>query len=147
MSEAVIVEAVRSPGGRYKRGGLAATRGDEIGFQVLKGLLARVPAMKPEEVDDVIVGCAFPEGEQGMNYGRVLAMGAGMPISVSGMTVNRFCSSGLQSIADATAKIPPSPDRLSRTRRPGRRRREKRSVWALPDPQAMGYGAVNALFG
>ena len=105
MSEAVIVEAVRSPGGRYKRGGLAATRGDEIGFQVLKGLLARVPAMKPEEVDDVIVGCAFPEGEQGMNYGRVLAMGAGMPISVSGMTVNRFCSSGLQSIADATAKI------------------------------------------
>ena len=74
MSEAVIVEAVRSPGGRYKRGGLAATRGDEIGFQVLKGLLARVPAMKPEEVDDVIVGCAFPEGEQGMNYGRVLAM-------------------------------------------------------------------------
>ena len=105
MSEAVIVEAVRSPGGRYKRGGLAATRGDEIGIQVLKGLLARVPAMKPEEVDDVIVGCSFPEGEQGMNLGRVLAMGAGLPISVSGMTVNRFCSSGLQAIADATAKI------------------------------------------
>lgn len=105
MSEAVIVEAVRSPGGRYKRGGLASTRGDEIGIQVLKGLLARFPNMKLEEVDDVIVGCSFPEGEQGMNYGRVLAMGAGLPISVSGMVVNRFCSSGIQAIADATAKI------------------------------------------
>lgn len=105
MSDAVIVEAVRSPGGRYKRGGLAATRGDEIGIQVLKGLLARVPQLNPEEVDDVIVGCSFPEGEQGMNYGRVIAMGAGLPISTSGMTINRFCSSGLQAIADATAKI------------------------------------------
>jgi acetyl-CoA acyltransferase len=71
----------------------------------MKGLLARFPGMKPEEVDDVIVGCSFPEGEQGMNYGRVIAMGAGLPISVSGMVVNRFCSSGLQAIADATAKI------------------------------------------
>jgi acetyl-CoA acyltransferase len=105
MSEAVIVEAVRSPGGRYRRGGLAATRGDEIGMQVIKGLLARFPGMKPEEVDDLIVGCSFPEGEQGMNLGRVLAMGAGLPISVSGMVVNRFCSSGIQAIADATAKI------------------------------------------
>jgi acetyl-CoA acyltransferase len=105
MSDAVIIEAVRSPGGRYKRGGLAATRGDEIGIQVLKGLLARVPELKPDDVDDVIVGCSFPEGEQGLNYGRVLAMGAGLPITTSGMTVNRFCSSGLQSIADATARI------------------------------------------
>jgi acetyl-CoA acyltransferase len=70
MTDAVIVEAVRSPGGRYKRGGLAATRGDEIGFQVIKGLMARVPVVKPEDVDDLIVGCAFPEAEQGMNYGR-----------------------------------------------------------------------------
>jgi acetyl-CoA acyltransferase len=105
MSDAVIVEAVRSPGGRYKRGGLAATRGDEIGIQVLKGLLARVPELKLEDVDDVIVGCSFPEAEQGMNYGRIIAMGAGLPITTSGMTVNRFCSSGLQSIADATARI------------------------------------------
>jgi len=105
MSESVIVEAVRSPGGRYKRGALAATRGDDIGIQVLKGLLARFPGLKPEEIDDVIVGCSFPEGEQGMNYGRVIAMGAGLPVSVSGMVVNRFCSSGLQAIADATAKI------------------------------------------
>jgi acetyl-CoA acyltransferase len=105
MSEAVIVEAVRSPGGRYKRGGLAATRGDEFGIEVLKGLLARVPQLKPEDVDDVIVGCSFPEGETGMNLGRVVAMGAGLPITTSGMTVNRFCSSGVQAIADATAKI------------------------------------------
>jgi acetyl-CoA acyltransferase len=105
MSDAVIIEAVRSPGGRYKRGGLAATRGDEFGIQVLKGLLARVPELKTDDVDDVIVGCSFPEAEQGMNYGRILAMGAGLPITTSGMTVNRFCSSGLQSIADATARI------------------------------------------
>ena len=105
MSDAVIVEAVRSPGGRYKRGGLGATRGDVIGIQVMKGLLAKVPGMKPEEVDDVIVGCSFPEGEQGMNYVRIIAMGAGLPISTSGMVVNRFCSSGIQAIADATAKV------------------------------------------
>ena len=104
MSDAVIVEAVRSPGARRK-GGLAATRADEYGIQVLKGLLARVPQVKPEEIDDVIVGCSFPEAETGMNLGRVLAMGAGLPISVSGMIVNRFCASGLQAIADATAKI------------------------------------------
>jgi acetyl-CoA acyltransferase len=104
MSDAVIVEAVRSPGARRK-GGLAHTRADEYGIQVLKGLLARVPEVKPEEIDDVIVGCSFPEAETGMNLGRVLAMGAGLPISVSGMTVNRFCASGLQAIADATAKI------------------------------------------
>ena len=105
MSDAVIVEAVRSPGGRYKRGGLAATRSDAYGIQVVKGLLARVPEVKPEEIDDLIVGCAFPEAEQGMILGRTLAMGAGLPISVCGMTVNRFCSAGIQAIADATAKI------------------------------------------
>ena len=105
MSEAVIVEAVRSPGGRYKRGGLAMTRAEDIGIQVVKGLLARVPELKLEDVDDLIVGCSFPEGETGMNLGRIIAMGAGLPISTSGMVVNRFCSSGVQAIADATAKI------------------------------------------
>jgi len=105
MRDAVVIESVRSPGGRYRRGGLAQTRGDEIGIQVLKGLLARVPVMKTEEVDDVIVGCAFPEAEQGMNLAKVIAVGAGLPITTSGMTINRFCSSGLQAIADATAKI------------------------------------------
>lgn len=105
MRDAVIVEAVRSPGGRYKRGGLANTRGEEIGIQVVRGLMARFPQLKPEDVDDLIVGCAFPEAEQGMNFGRVISLGAGLPISTCGMTINRFCSSGLQSIADATAKI------------------------------------------
>jgi len=105
MSDAVIVESVRSPGGRYRRGGLANTRGDELGIQVLKGLLARVPALNLDDVDDVIVGCAFPEAEQGMNLGKVIAIGAGVPITACGMTINRFCSSGLQAIADATAKI------------------------------------------
>ena len=105
MSEAVIVASVRSAGGRYKRGGLAATRSDAYGIQVIKGLLAKVPEVDPAEIDDLIVGCAFPEAEQGMILGRTLAMGAGLPISCSGMTVNRFCSAGIQAIADATAKI------------------------------------------
>jgi len=105
MSDAVIVESVRSPGARYRRGGLSQTRADEYAIQVLKGLMARLPQINPEEIDDLIVGCSFPECEQGMNLGRIIAIGAGLPISVSGMTVNRFCSSGLQAIADATAKI------------------------------------------
>lgn len=105
MNDAVIIEAVRSAGGRYKKGALATTRGDEIGMQVLRGLFARVPQVKPEEIDDVIAGCAFPEAETGMNLGRVLALGIGLPVTTAGMTVNRLCSSGLQSIADATARI------------------------------------------
>jgi len=105
MRDAVIIESVRSPGGRYKRGGLAQTRADEIGIQVVKGLMERVPAVKPEDIDDLICGCAFPEAETGMNLGRVVALGAGLPITVAGVTVNRFCSSGLQAIADATAAI------------------------------------------
>ncbi len=105
MSEAVIVATVRSAGGRYKKGGLAQTRGDEIGIQVVKGLLAKVPELSPEDIDDLVCGCSFPEAEQGMNLGRVLALGAGLPVSVSGVVVNRFCSSGIQAIADATAKI------------------------------------------
>ena len=105
MSEAVIVATVRSAGGRCKKGGLANTRADEIGIQVVKGLLARVPELNPENIDDLVCGCAFPEAEQGMNLGRVIALGAGLPISANGVVVNRFCSSGLQAIADATAKI------------------------------------------
>lgn len=105
MREAVIVESVRSPGGRYMRGGLAGTRGEEFGIQVVKGLLSRVPQLNPAEIDDLIVGCAFPEAETGMNLGRVISLGSGLPLTTSGMTINRFCSSGIQSIADATAKI------------------------------------------
>lgn len=105
MRDAVIIESVRSPGGRYKRGGLAATRADEYAIQVVKGLLARVPKLDPQDIDDLIVGCAFPECETGMNLGKIIALGAGLPEGTCGMTVNRFCSSGLQAIADATAKI------------------------------------------
>ncbi|MCK5679828.1 acetyl-CoA C-acyltransferase, partial [bacterium] len=90
MSEAVIVATVRSAGGRYKKGGLAQTRGDEIGIQVVKGLLARVPELNLKEIDDLVCGCSFPEAEQGMNMGRVLALGAGLPVDVSGVVVNRF---------------------------------------------------------
>ncbi|KUG21882.1 3-ketoacyl-coa thiolase [hydrocarbon metagenome] len=105
MSEAVIVASVRSAGGRYKRGGLSETRADVFGIQVIKGLLEKVPQLDSKDIDDLIVGCAFPEAEAGMNFGKVLAVGAGLPEPVSGMTLNRFCSSGVQSIADATAKI------------------------------------------
>ncbi len=105
MKDAVIIDALRSPCGRYKKGGLAATRGDEIAIQVVKGLLARFPSLDPSEVDDLICGCAFPEGEQGLNLGRVVALGAGLPVRVPGLTVNRFCASGLQTLADATAMI------------------------------------------
>ncbi len=105
MGDAVIVESVRSACGRYRKGGLAATRAEDMGIQVIQGLLARVPALSPDDVDDVIAGCAFPEGEQGLNLGRVLALGAGLPVRTAGMTVNRFCCSGLQSIADAAAVI------------------------------------------
>jgi acetyl-CoA acyltransferase len=77
----------------------------EVRVDAIKEAAWVLPGMKPEEVDDVIVGCSFPEGEQGMNYGRIIAMGAGLPISTSGMVVNRFCSSGIQAIADATAKV------------------------------------------
>ena len=105
MSEAVIVASVRSAGGRYKRGGLAETQAVVYGAQVIKGLLAKVPQLDPKDIDDLIVGCAFPEAETGMNMGKVLAVAAGLPEPVSGMIINRFCSSGVQSIADATAKI------------------------------------------
>jgi len=105
MSEAVIVASVRSAGARYKRGGLSETRADVFAIQVIKGLLARVPELDPKDIDDLIVGCAIPEAEAGMNIGKVLAVGAGLPEPTSGMTLNRFCSSGVQSIADATAKI------------------------------------------
>ena len=105
MREAVIIDAVRSAGGRSRRGGLASTRPDEFGIQVIKGLLARHPQLDSNDIDDVIAGCAFPEGDQGMQIGKVLAVGAGLPEPVSGMTINRLCSSGVQAIADATAKI------------------------------------------
>jgi acetyl-CoA acyltransferase len=103
--EAVIVAAARTAVGKAKRGGLASTRPDEMAAAVIRELMQRAPGLAPEEVDDVIIGCAFPEGEQGMNLGRMVSLRAGLPNSVPGETVNRFCSSGLQTVAHAAYQI------------------------------------------
>ena len=103
--EAVIVAAARTPVGRAKRGALATTRPDELAAIVIKDLLKKVEGLDPAEIDDVILGCAFPEGEQGMNMARMVSLRAGLPDSVPAETVNRFCSSGLQTIAHAAYAI------------------------------------------
>jgi acetyl-CoA acyltransferase len=105
IREAVIVAAARTPVGRAKRGGLATVRPDELAATVIRELLHRAPQLDPAEVDDVILGCAFPEGEQGMNMARMVALRAGLPDSVPAETLNRFCSSGLQTIAHAAHAI------------------------------------------
>src|SRR5512140_2012833 len=99
--DAVIVSAARTPVGKAKRGGLATVRPDEMGAPVIQALLARTPAMDPAEIDDVVMGCAFPEGEQGLNMARMMALRAGLPNSVPGETINRYCASGVQAIAHA----------------------------------------------
>jgi acetyl-CoA acyltransferase len=105
MPEAVIVSAVRTPVGRAYKGSLRATRPDDLAALVIKEALARVPALDPQEIDDVILGCAMPEGEQGMNVARIAALRAGLPVQTSAMTINRFCSSGLQAIAMGAERI------------------------------------------
>ena len=105
MPEAVIVSAVRTPVGRAYKGSLRATRPDDLAALVIKEALARVPGLDPKEIDDVILGCAMPEGEQGMNVARIAALRAGLPVETSAMTVNRFCSSGLQAIALGAERI------------------------------------------
>jgi acetyl-CoA acyltransferase len=105
MTEIVIAEAVRSAVGRGHKGSLATKRPDELAADVIRGLLARVPQVKPEMVDDVVLGCAMPEGEQGLNVARLIALLAGVPQEASAQTVNRFCSSGLQAIATAAGTI------------------------------------------
>ena len=105
MEEAVIVNALRTPVGKAPRGALRSTRPDDMAATVIRELLQRTPEIASSEVDDVILGCAMPEAEQGMNMGRIAALRAGLPDSVPGMTVNRFCSSGLQSIALAAERI------------------------------------------
>ena len=97
--DAVIVAAARTAIGKAKKGSLSTTRPDEMASDVIRDLLKRVAVLNPEEIDDVILGCAFPEGEQGMNMARMVALRAGLPESVPAQTVNRFCSSGLQTIA------------------------------------------------
>jgi acetyl-CoA acyltransferase len=105
VPEAVIVSAVRTPVGRAYKGSLRATRPDDLAALAIKDALARVPAVDPKQIDDVILGCAMPEGEQGMNVARIAALRAGLPVETSAMTINRFCSSGLQAIALAAERI------------------------------------------
>jgi len=105
MREAVIVSAVRTAVGKAPKGTLRTTRPDEMGGTVIKEALARVPGLEASEIEDVIMGCAMPEAEQGMNVARAAAIRAGLPVETSAMTINRFCSSGLQSIAMAADRI------------------------------------------
>src|SRR6201988_4633298 len=105
MAEAVIVSAVRTPVGRAYKGSLRASRPDDLAALAIKEALARVPAVEAKQVDDVILGCAMPEAEQGMNVARIAALRAGLPVETSAMTINRFCSSGLQAIALAAERI------------------------------------------
>jgi acetyl-CoA acyltransferase len=105
MPEAVIASAVRTAVGRAYKGSLRATRPDDLAAVVIKEALARVAALDPKEIDDVILGCAMPEGEQGMNVARIAALRAGLPVETSAMTINRFCSSGLQAIALGAERI------------------------------------------
>ncbi|MGY0399248.1 MAG: acetyl-CoA C-acyltransferase [Ostreibacterium sp.] len=104
INEAYIVSAIRSPVGKV-RGGLAQTRPDDLLATVLKTLLQKNPSLDPTAIDDVIIGCAMPEGAQGLNVARIALLLAGYPDSTAGMTVNRFCSSGLQSIAMACERV------------------------------------------
>jgi len=105
MREAVIVSAVRTPVGKANKGAYKDTRPEDLGAAAVRAAIERVPGLKGEDVEDVILGCAMPEGEQGLNIARTVAIHAGLPVSVPGMTVNRFCSSGLQTIAQAAERI------------------------------------------
>lgn len=105
MNEAVIVSAVRTPIGKAPNGALRTTRPDDMGAVVITEALRRAPGVDPAEVEDVILGCAMPEAEQGLNVARIASLRAGIPVSASAVTINRFCSSGLQSIAFAAERI------------------------------------------
>src|SRR5436190_22950828 len=105
MKDAVIVSAVRTAVGKAPKGSLRNTRPDELGAAVIKEAIARVPGLETSDIEDVIIGCAMPEAEQGMNVARAAAIRAGLPVETSAMTINRFCSSGLQSIALAADRV------------------------------------------
>lgn len=105
MPEAVIIDCLRTPVGRAPRGTLRNTRPDDLAALVIRALTEKYPQVPRDEIDDVILGCAMPEAEAGMNMARVALLRAGLPDSVPGVTVNRFCSSGLQAIAMAADRI------------------------------------------
>src|SRR3979411_1094856 len=105
MREVVVVSSVRTPVGRAFKGTLRATRPDELAAFAIKGALDRVPQLDPKEIEDVILGCAMPEAEQGMNVARTASLPARLPVEGSAGTINRFCSFGLQAIALAGGRI------------------------------------------
>ena len=105
MPKAVLVAAVRTPVGRAPKGALSTTRPDDLAATALSGALDRVPNLDKAEIDDVILGCAQPEGEQGWNIARMAALRAGLPVEIPGVTVNRLCASGLEAIALASQRI------------------------------------------
>ncbi|MDP9194554.1 MAG: acetyl-CoA C-acyltransferase [Acidobacteriota bacterium] len=105
MNEAVIVSALRTAVGKAPRGSLRTTRPDEMAAEVIRALMAQTPQLAPDTIDDVILGCATPEGESGTNVARIASLRAGLPDSVAAVTVNRFCSSGSQTIAMAAERI------------------------------------------
>src|SRR3954469_2430610 len=105
MREAVIVSAVRTAVGKAPKGTLKNTRPDEMGAAVIEEAVRRAEGLEKSEIEDVVMGCAMPEAEQGMNVARAAAIRAGLPVETSAMTINRFCSSGLQSIAIAADRI------------------------------------------
>jgi acetyl-CoA acyltransferase len=112
MPEAVIVSAVRTPVGRAPKGALSTTRPDDLAAIALSGALDRVPNLDRAEVEDVIFGCAQPEGEQGWDIGRFAALRAQLPVEVPGVTVNRLCASGLEAIVQADLRIRSGGDRV-----------------------------------
>src|SRR5947207_13809108 len=105
MRESVLVSAVRTAVGKAFKGTLRATRPDDLAAVAIRGALERVPQLDAKEIEDVILGCAMPEAEQGMNVARIASLRAGIPVEASAVTVNRFCSSGLQAIAYAAEHI------------------------------------------
>src|SRR6185503_14511026 len=105
MNSVVIVSAVRTAVGKAPKGKLSATRPDDLAAIAMRAAIDRVPGLRPEDVEDIYIGCAMPEAEQGMNVARVAAFRAGLPYTVPAMTLNRFCSSGLQSISFAVDRI------------------------------------------
>jgi acetyl-CoA acyltransferase len=105
MHDAMIVAAVRTAAGKAPGGTLRGTRPDDLAAAAIEGVLARLPALDPSEIDDVILGCAMPEAEQGLNVARIASLRAGVPVAASAVTVNRFCSSGLQAVAFAAERV------------------------------------------
>src|SRR5437879_7060534 len=105
MPEAVIVDCLRTAVGKAGRGTLRNTRPDDLAATVIRALLDKYPEVQKEDIEDVILGCAMPEGESGSNMARIAALRAGLPVTTTGVTINRFCSSGLQAIAMAADRI------------------------------------------